>query len=848
MMQKILERKFAIPALFAVICITIFAIFVTTSFRAGQGNLLMPLDDVYIHFQYARQMALGEPYVYNTGEPATSGATSLLYPIALAIGYLLGFQGLWLGLWAMLIGAVALFASMWVVYQICCELTIFKWLSVLTALSLALTGSIAWHFMSGMETGLVITTILWTLLFFVRKQLAGFVIIASILTLLRPEGGILAAGASILMCGRLWFDNSKQSRPYYQYLLLLLPIAALGIQPLVNYLLTGTAVATGNQAKSILAMIPHDWGVIITKILGNFVRMWRELIIGYAPQEGWYLPILLAPIALIGGGLLLFKPNYRLVGLLVIGWSLALSGAVSTLDTAFWHFKRYQIPLIVLFFPLAAFAVSELSTHFARFRFPFLVYQLIIVPLFGMALLVQFVNYHALNVSYVYQQPYSMALWLRDHTPEDKLVAVHDVGMMRYIGGRNTLDMVGLTTPEAAAYWRNGPGSVAEFLLKHTPDYIASYGYGHGYGLAFLADTDIYGEPLAEFHVEDWQRHANVALAADYQGIYEPFWVNLEQDYTVFNENEFPVNWERQLWVPILNIDVANVESEDLAGYSWTSAISNSFTTEVRQFNGQNCFGCFAVDGGRIINGSESFALDNLELDRQYLLVTGVHAAEATSFDIFINGEYADTRIVPSLAGQLIELWTFLPNELITPNMVVTIKPERTYIPYYHTLVSVSEAAQRFPENIVASFQEGNIALTAIDISLDELYVLAQLNWYAMPNVSGDYRRFVHIYDGRNQEPVAQFDSYIGQYYDELSSFVPVNLAPENWQIQRQITDDVFVAIENLSAGTYEIALGFYNPNNPTERLIPLSNVYEVSQDGRLWIGEITIEESLTDD
>lgn len=66
---------------------------ITLGRAAGGGEMLMPLDDVYIHFQYARQLALGQPYVYNAGEPPTSGATSFLYPYVLAAGYALGFQG-----------------------------------------------------------------------------------------------------------------------------------------------------------------------------------------------------------------------------------------------------------------------------------------------------------------------------------------------------------------------------------------------------------------------------------------------------------------------------------------------------------------------------------------------------------------------------------------------------------------------------------------------------------------------------------------------------------------------------------------------------------------------------------
>ncbi len=212
---------------------------------------------------------------------------------------------------------------------------------------------------------------------------------------------------------------------------------------------------------------------------------------------------------------------------MLIGWMVFGTLAISTLDTAFWHFKRYQMPFIALLFPLAGWEIAEIlnvtpdtmqrGKHLVAYL---LVGGSIIVSLWTGA---QFLQHYLLNVDYVYLQPLQMARWLQANTPPDAVVAVHDTGMMRYMGGRTTIDMVGLTTPGAADYWRNGPGSVAEFLMQKKPDYIASYGYGHGYGLGMLADTDLYGEPLASFPVT-LDPNYNVALAADFQGIYKPDW------------------------------------------------------------------------------------------------------------------------------------------------------------------------------------------------------------------------------------------------------------------------------------------------------------------------------------
>src|SRR5579872_6903047 len=85
------------PLLFAVWA----AIWTLSSARAFYGYMLKqtrgewsaPLDDVFIHFDYARSTALGHPFEWVVGNGYSSGNTSILYPCVLAVGYRLGFTG-----------------------------------------------------------------------------------------------------------------------------------------------------------------------------------------------------------------------------------------------------------------------------------------------------------------------------------------------------------------------------------------------------------------------------------------------------------------------------------------------------------------------------------------------------------------------------------------------------------------------------------------------------------------------------------------------------------------------------------------------------------------------------------
>jgi len=45
---------------------------------AATARASVPLDDSYIHFQFARSFAEGHPFVYSPGAAPVAGATSLL--------------------------------------------------------------------------------------------------------------------------------------------------------------------------------------------------------------------------------------------------------------------------------------------------------------------------------------------------------------------------------------------------------------------------------------------------------------------------------------------------------------------------------------------------------------------------------------------------------------------------------------------------------------------------------------------------------------------------------------------------------------------------------------------------
>jgi len=76
------------------------------------GEWSAPLDDVFIHFDYARATASGHPFEWVAGNGYSSGNTSIAYPFVLALGYALGFKRQRLMLWAAIVAATSVFATL----------------------------------------------------------------------------------------------------------------------------------------------------------------------------------------------------------------------------------------------------------------------------------------------------------------------------------------------------------------------------------------------------------------------------------------------------------------------------------------------------------------------------------------------------------------------------------------------------------------------------------------------------------------------------------------------------------------------------------------------------------------
>src|SRR5687767_12348173 len=92
----------------AVLVVGMLASFWWPAARAA-GGFPAPLDDVYIYFDFARSTAEGCFLCWTRETGYSSGATSPLYALVLALGFGAGFRGMALGWFAALVAALSLY-------------------------------------------------------------------------------------------------------------------------------------------------------------------------------------------------------------------------------------------------------------------------------------------------------------------------------------------------------------------------------------------------------------------------------------------------------------------------------------------------------------------------------------------------------------------------------------------------------------------------------------------------------------------------------------------------------------------------------------------------------------------
>ncbi|GAA3811930.1 hypothetical protein GCM10022380_32140 [Amycolatopsis tucumanensis] len=655
-------------------------VFVASGMAWNQGKLIAPLDDVYIHLQYGRQLGLGHFFQFNTGDDISAGASSLLYALVLGAAYLVGFHGTFFLAFAMGFGILCFALATGLVTVLGTKLvsrSVGVWSGVLVALS----GPLAWGSASGMEVGLVMLLVVATLLAFVTEQpWARFrwtPILGGLLALVRTEGLILAVTLAFAALWTVWAHRhmTRPRRTVLRALWTLLPIA-VGVAQLLFYkIATGTASANGIQSKSFLHDRPVFWlSEFADRTMAN-ARAFVSIFLGFDGQD-YAFPGALLVFAAGMVYVFLTRPTWRPMLYALAAGLLLILVSVSTLNTALVHELRYVqpfMPVFVLFVVIGVYGLSRIAAR-ERARRISLHGALVVVLVLSLATLPSWSVRFGRATAAIRDTDVSVAQWVRGNLPPGSVVAVKDVGAVAYFGGHRVLDLIGLGTNGFAAPANNGTGSLYE-ALKHLPaaerpEYFAVYDPWPGPSMEPLKDVGVLRTP-SEMSFE-------VQAQPDLGGrLIVPFrWLNVyEADWSLAGSGDSQaVPGELRDYV-----NVGDLRSEGEHGYGPVLAqVGTQPWTSLGRVGD-------VIDSARPIVGGERFTAHNLVPGRP-LTLTSRTAMHGTVFDmrVLVNGVEAGVWTRDSQQGTWSTYSFTVPAELVTgPSVEVEIQQPRPLLNPY---------------------------------------------------------------------------------------------------------------------------------------------------------------------
>jgi hypothetical protein len=428
------------------------------------GGPACPLDDAYIHFQYARSIAELHPFRYTPGAAPTPGATSLLWPLTLAPFYAAGLHGarlVWVA-WALGWTALALLAVE--ARRLAAGLVRPQVAIAAGAMVMAFGGN-AWFAASGME----VVPFAWLITRAVRcaadwvegsepPRHRELLVLALLAPLMRPEGAL----AALLVAAALAY-RPRRGGPWPA----LAALACPAIPPMVCWLATGQAVTSTAVAKWLPLNPYYSGGRLLPAVLANVGTLFGTLLDGrqwtsvFLPAGGRLLALLALGALPLSGVKTGRLP--RSLGVLALALGMLLP---TTYETFLVNRVRYVWPFAAAWF-VALAALAELLGAECERLMPRLGIRLDHAPLLFAGAAVGLLGSRlepsiadlAGSADAVSRQHVSIATWAHDELPRDARVGVNDTGAIAYFSDHATFDIVGLTTAGEARYWTAGPGS-----------------------------------------------------------------------------------------------------------------------------------------------------------------------------------------------------------------------------------------------------------------------------------------------------------------------------------------------------------------------------------------------------
>lgn len=449
-----------------------------------------PMDDSYIHFVYAENLADHGKLFFNDPGEIGVGSSSLLWVLILAAGHWSGLSMHWL---AKLVGLVSLAVVGMVLYQMLRQLIV-PWAALAIALLVILSGHMIWFALSGMETMLFLALGLLALLCYRQERWGWLGGVLGLLIITRIEGIILA-----LIIGG--FDILRR-KTIQHGILVAGSVCILICGPWILYLWlrSGHLIPTsgiGRHHSNIVSIQIATERVGSLAWLSNFPALAYPLIwVGYSVEfilGGYALP---APYLDINPGIGSYSYKlsiWAILGLttvvLPLSW-ISLKRFIFYFKIQGWGKDNAHLPLLIfltwmvlhniaymIYLPIIGAASRYASlNHIALWlalglgtwslrKSPYRYWFAGGLTIIALANTVYWNRVYDSNIDHMVNVRIAAGEHIREQIPASETCAAFDVGAIRYYSQRRLVDLGGLVDPDLMDWYL--AGQFDQYLNQH---------------------------------------------------------------------------------------------------------------------------------------------------------------------------------------------------------------------------------------------------------------------------------------------------------------------------------------------------------------------------------------------
>ncbi|HVY45597.1 MAG TPA: hypothetical protein VHB21_06940 [Minicystis sp.] len=375
LLDRIAARLPAIDGWLFPIVVFACALYAATAFYGSMlaqthGRWSAPLDDVFIHFDYARATARGYPFQWTDGNGFSSGNTSVTYPFVLALGYWAFARGMDILVWAAIVALVSTTVFLWCSGELFAPLGRFaKYLAPAAVLSL---GALDWTLWSGMENAFHLAVwgvTLTAALALSRAEAPASVVrrgwllgaLSVLLVLTRPESAVSVAAFGVFAAIAVGRRAGARSGVTTALRAGVPACAALAAQAAANRVLTGEWSPNGAIVKLAL----NNPYMSASDKLADYLFLLKYVVLRNTQHHfadaipwGWLVPA----VALVPLFARRTRPVAVLLWVQVVGWLalVALNGQVR------WQNERYTMPAVAWTMLLFAMGLAVVASAGGR--------------------------------------------------------------------------------------------------------------------------------------------------------------------------------------------------------------------------------------------------------------------------------------------------------------------------------------------------------------------------------------------------------------------------------------------------------------------------------------------------